>query len=50
VVLHAPSSFVPQLHEMAAFTEVHMGIPTSKTLGFVVVFATTQQQLNEAAL
>jgi hypothetical protein len=50
VVLHAPSSFIAQLHEMAQFTEVHTGLPSAKVLGFVLVFATTQQQVDEAAV
>ena len=50
LVLHAPTSFTPILHEMAAFTQVHTSIPLGKILPFVLVFAISQQQVNETAI
>jgi hypothetical protein len=50
VILHAPSSFQKTINEMEPFTKVLTTIPPGKPIDFALVFATTQQQVNGAAI
>jgi hypothetical protein len=48
VVLNAPLSFQAILLDMPDVANIHTTIPEGKELEFILVFATTQSQVNEA--